>query len=100
VTKKSTLLAAQLINDPSLRWCAYRMWEVVWSDVHQIELRFVRYENGKAKLASLAGMAELPDLVDPLSVRRPTVHKDYGTKISEAERSRIARDLIAVRRKH
>ncbi len=62
----------ELVNDPSLRWCPYRMWETVWSDVHQAELRFVRYEGERVVLATLGGMAELPGTVGKLQVRRLT----------------------------
>ena len=62
--------AAEIINDPSLRWSYYRRGEVVWSDGHQAALRFVRYERGKVRLMSLAGMEKLPGLVGVLSIRR------------------------------
>mgnify|MGYP001558571523 CR=1 FL=1 len=72
--KTATHTELEIANDPSLRWCNYRRWETVYSDVHQAEVRFVRYEgDGKIRLASLDGIAELPETVEPLQVRRASV---------------------------
>lgn len=62
----------ELANDPSLKWCSYRPWETIWSDRHQAELRFVRYDGEEVVLGTLGGMAELPGTVPALSIRRLT----------------------------
>ena len=75
MAKKPRYTAAQLANDPSLRWCPYRRWESLWSDVHQADMRFVRYEgDGMVRLATLDAIAELPELVREDQVRRYTAH--------------------------
>lgn len=76
MARKQEFSAAEIANDPSLRWCPYRQWEALRSDVHGETLRFVRYEDGKVRLATLNGIRELPDLVGPLTVRRPSVLPD------------------------
>lgn len=60
----------ELANDPSLRWSPYSKWELVWSDAHNDQLRFVGYEEGGVRLATVNGIANLPGLVSPLSIRR------------------------------
>jgi hypothetical protein len=63
--------AAELVNDPTLRWWPYRRLELVWSDTHRAYLRFDAYVPfGKVRLLTFAG-GELPGTHDPLSVRRP-----------------------------
>lgn len=63
---------AELANDPTLRDLPYRKWEVLWSDVHQTELRFGHYtSDGRIVLAGLNSCGDLDPPVDPLSVRRP-----------------------------
>jgi hypothetical protein len=73
MARKQKFTEADLKNDPSLRWCPYRMWELVWSDVHNKPVRFVRYEDGKVRVGTLNGMAPLPELVEVHQVRRPSV---------------------------
>ncbi len=64
--------AAELVNDPSLRWCAYRQFELVWSDSHKTEMRFNGYNpDGTVNLANMA-MGPVPGNVGALSIRRPT----------------------------
>ncbi len=65
--------AEQIKNDPSLRWCPYRSMEVVFSDAHQTELRFIRYEGQMVRLAELNSIAELPELVQASTIRRSSV---------------------------
>ncbi len=74
--KKPKYTVEQLENDPSLRVCPYRRWETVWSDTLQADVRFVRYEGTMVRLATMNGIAELPDLVPELSIRRMTA-KDW-----------------------
>lgn len=63
---------AELANDPSLRWCPYRSFELVWSDAHATEMRFNGYnDDGTVSLANMA-MSPVPGSYDPLSIRRPT----------------------------
>lgn len=65
--------AAELVNDPSLKYCPYRTFELVWSDSHRTEMRFVAYlASGKVRLATEAGMALVDGEFDILSIRRPT----------------------------
>jgi hypothetical protein len=69
--KKRIASSEEVANDGSLRWSAYRKYEVVWSDRHQEALRFSHYaRNGEIVLASLNGMAEMPGTVPTLSIRR------------------------------
>lgn len=71
--RKHVPSAAELANDPSLRWCPYRKFELVWSDTHQTEMRFVEYlTGGKVTLATEAGMAVVEGSYDALSIRRCT----------------------------
>ena len=71
--RKHAPSAAELVNDPSLKYCPYRTFELVWSDSHSTEMRFVAYlANGKVRLATEAGMAVIAGEFDVLSIRRPT----------------------------
>lgn len=70
--RKRVHSAAELANDPSLRYCPYRKFELVWSDSHQTEMRFVEYVGDKIILATEAGMAVVDGLWDMLSIRRCT----------------------------
>jgi hypothetical protein len=72
VKKKRQITAAELANDPSLRWHLYNYGEALWSDGHKAELRFVGYEGDKVRLATLDGIRPLPAAVPCLSVRRFT----------------------------
>ena len=82
--------AEEIVNDPSLRWCAYRYGELVHSDAHAAQVRFVRYERGKIRVATLNGISNLPGLVDPLKVRRPSVMSYSDTKVlSEQDKGAI-----------
>jgi len=79
--------AAQIANDASLRWCPYRMFELVYSDTHGRPLRFVRYASpGQVVLATLGGMGELPGTVHELTVRRPSTMQAAPAPLSEAEK--------------
>ena len=68
--KKTIHTHEELANDPSLRWSSYQKYEIVWSDSHHQDLRFVQYENGLVRLSTINAMDNLPDLVDKLSIRR------------------------------
>lgn len=68
--KKIEYTEAELANDPSLKWCPYREAEAVWSDLHRTDVRFLRYEEGKVRLATIDGISPLPDLVERTQVRR------------------------------
>lgn len=70
--KKRLHSQAELDNDPSLAICPYRPYEAIWSDSHQVELRFVRYEGDEVVLAELNSMAELEGVFPLLSIRRLT----------------------------
>jgi hypothetical protein len=62
---------AELANDPSLRYWAYRRGELLWSDQHQEYLRFDGYTpDGGVRLLSRA-LADLPGAVRADQVRRP-----------------------------
>ncbi len=71
--KKRIPSPEELVNDPSLRWTDYKQWEGIWSDLHQQELRFVKREKDRIKLATMDGIADVPGFVPLLSVRRTTV---------------------------
>lgn len=71
--KKYEPSAAELANDPSLRWCPYRSGELVWSDAHGDVMRFLRYESAGVALATQHGIAPVAGVYSPLSVRRPSV---------------------------
>lgn len=62
---------AELTNDPSLRWCPYRTWELIHSDAHDEPVRFLRYSGDNAELAVVGDhfMREL-GTVPVLSLRR------------------------------
>lgn len=80
--KKPTFSTVQLTNDPSLRWCPYRYGEVVYSDSHEKELRFLGYaDNANVRLGTINGIAEIAGHVNELTVRRPTVMKSYNKSI-------------------
>jgi hypothetical protein len=73
--------AAEILNDPSLRWVPYRRGELLICDVPGIEAftgperlcRFIAYTpKGEVELASAAGIAPLGLAVGPLTVRRPS----------------------------
>ena len=75
--KKRVPSAEEIANDASLRWVDYRQGEALWSDDHQAELRFNgRTEDGKIQLATLLGIAPLPEPVAWNRVRRLTVMPD------------------------
>ncbi len=70
--KKHKLSEAELANDPSLRWCGYRRMELVWSDTHKTEMRFVEYTPcGGVRLANFV-LGVVDGVFDVLSIRRPT----------------------------
>ena len=63
----------EVANDRSLAWYRYRPYEVLFSDTHQACMRFVRYERGKVRLATINGMADVGGLFPVLSVRRASL---------------------------
>lgn len=70
--KKRKPTEGELANDPSLRWCGYRRFELVWSDTHKTEMRFVEYlPNGKVRLANMM-LGIIPGEYNASSIRRPT----------------------------
>ena len=101
MAKKHRPTTEQIKNDPSLRWSAYGQWETVWSDVHNAELRFVRYEDGMVRLATLGGIEELSILVRQDQVRRASVMHDYQVnRPSEEEKNYIVHCLVESRKKN
>ena len=73
MAKKQKYSESELRNDPSLKWCPYRRAEVVWSDAHQAEVRFMEYVGcDRARTATLNGIADMPGTVHRLGIRRPT----------------------------
>ena len=80
---------AELRNDPSLKWCEYRFGEMLWSDIHQTEVRFARYEEELVRVCSLNGIEELPDLVSSVWVRRPSVMSKEENMPMEAKRFKV-----------
>src|ERR1700730_5967667 len=79
--------AEQIANDPSLKWIGYRRGELVWSDLHSANVRFLEYSEGKVRLATLDGIAPLPDLAEENQVRRPSVMFDEMPHLSESEKA-------------
>lgn len=70
--KKYVPSAAELVNDPSLKWHQYKQGEAVYCETLQENVRFMSYQQDKVKLATLNGIAEIPGLFDKLSIRRLT----------------------------
>lgn len=70
--KRRKYTEQELANDASLKWWCYRHGELLYSDLHQDVVRFGRYEENLIVVLSANGLAELPDRVQPLQVRRPT----------------------------
>jgi hypothetical protein len=64
--------AAEIANDPSLKYCGYRTFEAIYSDGHVGYRRFVRYttDGTEVVLAEMAGMREIPGVFSALSIRR------------------------------
>lgn len=64
--------AVETANDPSLKYCGYRVFEAIYSDMHGDYRRFVRYtaDGNFMVLAEMASMREIPGVVSVLSVRR------------------------------
>lgn len=60
---------AEIANDPSLRYCAYRHAELVQSDDHGL-VRFMEYVGDKVLVASMNAICPI-GLVNKLSIRRP-----------------------------
>ena len=59
-------------NDPSLRWFPYQRLEMVWSDVHNDYVRFMRYlDDGTVKVATMNGISELEGSIPESKIRRP-----------------------------
>ena len=79
---------AELINDPSLRWCPYRRWELLWSDLHQTEVRFLEYRGDLVAVATLNGIAPYPEPHPTrLQVRRKSAHEREA--LTDAEKRRV-----------
>lgn len=70
--KKHVPSLEEIANDPSLRWFPYRTAEVIFSDTHGTELRFMGYDGEQVKLATLNGIAPIAETVHRLTVRRLT----------------------------
>lgn len=64
--------AIEIANDPSLKYCGYRVFEAIYSDAHAGYRRFVRYTNDGSEvvLAEMASMREIPGVVSVLTIRR------------------------------
>jgi hypothetical protein len=59
------------VADRSLKFYPnYLRWEVLWSRSRQERVRFVRWEDGRVRVATLNGIRELPDLLEPGDVCR------------------------------
>lgn len=92
MAKKYQPSQADLANDASLRWNDYRKGEAIISDSHPDQiLRFSRRAGDKVYLMTLA-MAELPEPVAALSIRRP---ESQSTRLSQEERAAIAAEASA-----
>lgn len=83
--KKIKYSDAELVNDPSLRWCQYRYGELIWSDVHDGPARFDRYEGDGVRLLTDVAMAPMNSIVGRLQVRRPSAG-DAPAKLSEVDK--------------
>lgn len=70
--KKPVYTPEELENDPSLKWFPYHRWEALWHEEKQANFRFVRYEDGMIRIATMNGISELPELVKKTDVRRIT----------------------------
>ena len=79
--KKITPTAAELANDPSLRFCPYRQWELVWCDERDECVRFHHYADVARTIVVVASvhMAVLPGSVPAASLRRPSTMPEYLT---------------------
>jgi hypothetical protein len=91
--KKHKPTAAELANDPSLRWHAYGLYEPLDSDLHSEKAAFIRYDDGRIVLGSINDLAELPDTFDPVTVRRQQERKQ---NLSQDMRQDILTAVIAV----
>ena len=87
--KKKVASPAELANDPSLRWCPYRQGELVYSDLHQAVVRFWEIEKKGIRLASLNGIAPLPELVRADQIRRPSVMREANKAMTQAEKVQV-----------
>lgn len=71
--RKHVPSAAEIANDSSVKWTPYRRLELLWSDEKNAYVRFLEYdEDGRIRIASYEGMADLGESVDPLRTRRLT----------------------------
>lgn len=80
---------AELTNDPSLRWCSYRRWEMLYSDTHAGPVRFLEYVGDAVRVASMEGIAPLAELPTRLQVRRPSVMESYQKEELSAEQRKF-----------
>jgi hypothetical protein len=72
--KREEHSAEELVNDPSLRWADYRLWELLHSDAHDGLVRFLEYTGkgrAKVRVANLNGITPYKRLAKRLQVRRP-----------------------------
>lgn len=70
MARKRKPSVAELANDASLRWNDYKWGEVLVSDTHSEDLRFIGRDGDMVRLATLGGMSALPEPVHMLTVRR------------------------------
>lgn len=79
------------MNDPSLKYHSkYLKYELLYSDVHGGNVRFVRYAGGdNVVVATVDGMAEMPATVPLSSVRRASVMSAVD-RLSDADKAGIA----------
>jgi hypothetical protein len=70
--------AAELVNDPSIRWFSYKQGELIWSDTHGDHVRFWSYNaDGSVQTATRNGISPEANAVSALSVRRPSVNAEW-----------------------
>lgn len=86
MSKKRTPTVDELANDPSLRWNEYRHGETLHSDALGL-VRFLRREGDQIVVATLAGIAEIAERQNALSVRRASVRSEVDTRLSETDRA-------------
>lgn len=75
----------------------YRKGEAVWSDSHGKVVRFLRMENGLAKVADEASLAELPGSFAADTLRRYS--SSDRPALSEQQRNATVRDIVRSRQR-
>jgi hypothetical protein len=88
----------ELAADPSLKWCPYRRFEILWSDTHQTCVRFVRYEGDGVVVAADASCAEMPGSVPKTSVRRPSAGQDARAPLPQDQKEAMVALQKSLRR--